>query len=310
MKIISLTDTLQQPSVVTIGFFDGVHLGHRHLIDEVRTIATQRQMAATAVTFDMHPRQVLQQDFVPQLLSTPDEKLSLLANTSIDQCCMLHFDRTMATLSAYDFMRQILRQRLNAHVLVTGYDNRFGHNRAEGFNDYVAYGQELGIEVVAGKPYEYQNMRVSSSLIRRSLAAGHIEQANQALGYTYTLSAPVTGGFAEGRRMGFRTANMNMNQITKMLPAQGAYATRVRIDGKGAWMPAMTNIGTRPTFGTTGTTIETYIFDFNSNLYNHTIEVAFCHYLRPEQHFADETALAAQLTQDEQQARQLLKVVL
>lgn len=306
MNIITQTDTQQQPSVVTIGFFDGVHLGHRHLISQVRTIAAQRQMATTAVTFDAHPRQVLQQDFIPQLLSTPQEKLALLADTGIDQCSMLHFDRDMAQLSAYDFMQQVLCLRLNARVLVTGYDNRFGHNRTEGFSDYVAYGKQLGIDVVAGTPYEYQNMRISSSLIRRYLAAGDIAHANQALGYTYTLSAPVTGGYAEGRRMGFRTANLDMSRIIKMLPAYGAYATRVRIDGQSEWLSAMTNVGTRPTFGRSDTTVETFILDFNGNLYGHTIEVAFCHYLRPERQFANEAELSAQLTADEQQSRQLL----
>lgn len=306
MNIITQTDTQQQPAVVTIGFFDGVHLGHRHLISEVRRIAAQRHMVATAITFDAHPRQVLQQDFVPQLLSTPEEKLALLADTGIDQCCMLHFDSDMATLSAYDFMQQVLHQRLNARVLVTGYDNRFGHNRTEGFNDYVEYGRHIGIDVVAGTPFEHGGMRISSSLIRKYLAAGNIEQANQALGYTYTLSAPVTGGYAEGRRMGFRTANLDMNHINKMLPAHGAYATRVRIDGNGVWLPAMTNVGARPTFGRSDTSVETFILDFDGNLYGHTIEVAFCHYLRPEKQFAGEAELTAQLTADEEQTRQLL----
>ena len=306
MNIISQNDTLQQPAVVTIGFFDGVHLGHRHLISEVRTVAEQRQMTAAAITFDTHPRQVLQQDFVPQLLSTPEEKLARLGDTGIEQCCMLHFDRSMAALSAFDFMQSVLRKRFNARVLVTGYDNRFGHNRAEGFDDYVEYGRQLGIDVVAGTPFEHNGMRISSSLIRRSLASGNIELANQALGYAYTLTAPVTRGYAEGRRMGFRTANMDMNRINKMLPAQGAYATLVRIDQDGAWLPAMTNIGIRPTFGNYGTTVETFIMDFSGNLYGHTIEVAFCHYLRPEKPFANEAELAKQLADDEQQTRQLL----
>lgn len=306
MNIITQTDTQQQPAVVTIGFFDGVHRGHHHLISEVRAIAAQRQMTAIAVTFDAHPRQVLQHDFIPQLLSTPQEKLRLLANTGIDQCCMLHFDRDMAQLSAHDFMQQVLRQRLNARILVTGYDNRFGHNRTEGFSDYVEYGKQLGIDVVAGTPYQYNGMRISSSLIRKYLAAGDIEHTNQALGYAYTLSAPVTSGYAEGRRMGFRTANLDMTGICKMLPAHGAYATRVRIDGQGEWLAAMTNVGTRPTFYRSDTTIETFIFDFNGNLYGHTLEVAFCHYLREEKQFAGEAELTAQLSADEQQARQLL----
>ena len=203
-------------------------------------------------------------------------------------------------------MRQVLREQVHARVLVTGYDNRFGHNRAEGFDDYVTYGRQLDIDVMAGTPFEHEGMRVSSSLIRRCLSEGDVDSARQALGYTYSLRAPIVSGYAEGRRMGFRTANLDMTHISKMLPARGVYATRVRIDDTGAWLPAMTNVGCRPTFGRTDTTIETYIFDFDASLYGHSLEVAFCHRLRDERRFADEAALAAQLADDERQARQLL----
>ena len=292
MKIITHTDTIPQPTVATIGFFDGVHLGHRHLIDDVRTIAAERKLATAVVTFDAHPRQVLQQDFIPQLLSTTDEKLEMLAATGVDYCVLLHFDRSLAALSAYEFMRQVLREQVHARVLVTGYD--------------VTYGRQLDIDVMAGTPFEHEGMRVSSSLIRRCLSEGDVDSARQALGYTYSLRAPIVSGYAEGRRMGFRTANLDMTHISKMLPARGVYATRVRIDDAGAWLPAMTNVGCRPTFSRTDTTIETYIFDFDASLYGHSLEVAFCHRLRDERRFADEAALAAQLADDERQARQLL----
>ena len=144
------------------------------------------------------------------------------------------------------------------------------------------------------------------SLIGRCLSEGDVDSARQALGYTYSLQAPIVSGYAEGRRMGFRTANLDMTHISKMLPSRGVYVTRVRIDDTGAWLPAMTNVGCRPTFSRTDTTIETYIFDFDASLYGHSLEVAFCHRLRDERRFADEVALTAQLADDERQARQLL----
>ena len=290
----------------TIGFFDGVHRGHQFMIDSLTTMAHAQGRQSLVITFDRHPRQVVHADYVPQLITTTDEKLQLLDTTAADRIEVLHFDAQMAQLSAYEFMRQVLHEKYGVAMLLTGYDNRFGHNRAEGFDDYVAYGRQLDIDVMAGTPFEHEGMRVSSSLIRRCLSEGDVDSARQALGYTYSLQAPIVSGYAEGRRMGFRTANLDMTHITKMLPARGVYATRVRIDDTGAWLPAMTNVGSRPTFGRTDTTIETYIFDFDASLYDHSLEVAFCHRLRDERRFADEAALAAQLADDERQARQLL----
>ena len=276
------------------------------MIDSLTTMAHAQGRQSLVITFDRHPRQVVHADYVPQLITTTDEKLQLLDTTAADRIEMLHFDAQMAQLSAYEFMRQVLHEKYGVAMLLTGYDNRFGHNRAEGFDDYVAYGRQLDIDVMAGTPFEHAGMRVSSSLIRRCLSQGDVDSARQALGYTYSLQAPVVSGYAEGRRMGFRTANLDMTHITKMLPARGVYATRVRIDDAGAWLPAMTNVGSRPTFGRTDTTIETYIFDFDASLYDHSLEVAFCHRMRDEQRFANEAALAAQLADDERQARQLL----
>ena len=150
MKTIYLNDNTAplEPSVATIGFFDGVHRGHQFLISHVRQEAARSGLQSLVVTFDRHPRQVLRKDYQPELLSTLDSKLLLLSKTGVDATALLHFDEAMASLSARDFMAQILRDRLNVRKLIIGYDNRFGHNRSEGFDDYVRYGRELGIEVI------------------------------------------------------------------------------------------------------------------------------------------------------------------
>ncbi len=298
---------IDQPTVATIGFFDGVHLGHRHLIAEVCAKAAATGRASAVVTFDVHPRQVLQPAFAPQLLSTAEEKLALLAETGVDYCCVLHFTRELAGLSASDFMSTMLYGQCHVRTLITGYDNRFGHNRSEGFADYVRHGAAMGMEVIQGTPFTVDGIRVSSSVIRRCLAQGDVATAGRCLGRYYTIEAPVVSGQQEGRRMGFRTANIDTTAIGKMLPRRGAYATRVRIDGQGEWLPAMTNIGTRPTFDGVGVTVETNILDFDADVYGHRLQVAFCHWLRDEQRFADEHELARQLSDDEQRVRQLLK---
>ena len=300
MKIITHTDTIPQPTVATIGFFDGVHLGHRHLIDDVRTIAAERKLATAVVTFDAHPRQVLQQDFIPQLLSTTDEKLERLAATGVDYCVLLHFDHSLAALSAYDFMRQVLSQRVNAQVLVTGYDNRFGHNRAEGFADYVRYGEEMGMKVLQNTPIDIDGLRVSSSLIRRLLAEGNILEANNCLGHPYSITGSVAHGFQEGRRIGFPTANIVPESAEKLVPGNGVYATRVSVEG-GEWMPAMLNIGTNPTFQRQQTTIEAHIIGFEGDIYGRKVRVEFGRKLRDEQRFESVEALQKQLEADKKE---------
>ena len=182
------------PCVATIGFFDGVHKGHRFLINHVIQEAVDSGLQSTVITFDQHPRQVLQSDYVPQMLSRFERKMSLLANTGIDNGVVLHFDKEIASLSSYDFMKNVLRDRLNVKKLVIGYDNRFGHNRDEGFDDYVRYGNELGIEVIRNQAFVLNGVNVSSSVIRSFLKEGEVEMAEMCLGYHYTIMGKVVHG--------------------------------------------------------------------------------------------------------------------
>ena len=366
--------------VATIGFFDGVHRGHRHLINKVMEMAHAHAQQSMVITFDRHPREVLQSDYQPQMLTTLNTKLRLLHETGVDRVEVLHFTRQLAALSARQFMAQVLKERLGVTTLVIGYDHRFGHNRAEGFDDYVRYGKELGIEVVqsfeltiafsevsnassevskvssevsnvssevassveesSSKACSFAGkfgMHVSSSAIRRLLKEGNVSRANLFLDRLHTITGCVTHGFAEGRKMGFPTANLDTTGYPLLIPANGVYGVWVKIgcadavmgkcevpnldgwpsempiptmDDHNGWLPAMLNIGTRPTFDGSTTTIEANIFDFNDDIYGQPMTIAFCFRLRNEQRFDSVEALEEQLHKDrkEVERRMFLKV--
>ena len=295
------------PCVATIGFFDGVHLGHRYLIDHVRQLAQAQGMSSKVVTFGTHPRQVVQTSFVPKLLSTPEEKLKLLHETGIDHTMVLNFDLNMAALTAREFMQRILKERLNVAQLVIGYDNKFGHNREESFEDYRRHGQAMGIHVVEAPQFAPDGAHISSSAIRNHLLEGRVKQANALLGYNYSLGGKVVPGFQEGRKMGFPTANLLVENPQKQLPQNGVYATLVEVEGYEHPLMGMTNIGNRPTFNGKGVTIETNILDFSADIYGQNMRVAFVERIRAEVKFSTIDELKAKMKEDEEAARQLIQ---
>lgn len=289
----------------TIGFFDGVHRGHQFMIDSLTTMAHAQGRQSLVITFDRHPRQVVHADYVPQLITTTDEKLQLLHATAADRIEMLHFDAQMAQLSAYEFMRQVLHEKYGVAMLLTGYDNRFGHNRAEGFDDYVRYGEEMGMKVLQNTPIDIDGMRVSSSLIRRLIVEGNITEASNCMGHPYSITGSVAHGFQEGRRIDFPTANIVPESAEKLVPGNGVYATRVSVEG-GEWMPAMLNIGTNPTFQRQQTTIEAHIIGFEGDIYGRKVRVEFGRKLRDEQRFKSVEALQKQLEADKKEVLMVL----
>lgn len=305
MIIVDETTRPLPPAVATIGFFDGVHCGHRYLIGRVINEARADGLASMVITFARHPRQVIDSHYVPRLLSTPEMKIERLAETGIDRCTVLDFDRRMAALTAREFMIHILSSRLNVRKLIIGYDNRFGHDRSESIDDYCAYGRTLGIEVIKSCGITVDGIRVSSSVIRNAIERGDLTEANRCLGYAYTLSAHVSHGFRNGHRLGFPTANLDMDEVCQLLPQIGVYATRVRIEGECELHPAMTSVGTRPTFDGTRLSVETYILDFDADLYGRKIEVAFLKRIRGEKKFADLQQLRTQMADDERHIREL-----
>lgn len=289
----------------TIGFFDGVHRGHQFMIDSLTTMAHAQGRLSLVITFDRHPRQVVHADYVPQLITTTDEKLQLLHATAADRIEMLHFDAQMAQLSAYEFMRQVLHEKYGVAMLLTGYDNRFGHNRAEGFADYVRYGEEMDMKVLQNTPIDIDGLRVSSSLIRRLIVEGNITEASNCMGHPYSITGSVAHGFQEGRRIGFPTANIVPESAEKLVPGNGVYATRVSVEG-GEWMPAMLNIGTNPTFQRQQTTIEAHIIGFEGDIYGRKVRVEFGRKLRDEQRFESVEALQKQLEADKKEVLMVL----
>ena len=301
LKAAAAPDGMQlQACVATIGFFDGVHRGHQFLIRHLVETARQDGLASTVITFDEHPRKVLQSDYQPEMLSTLDSKLLLLSKTEVDNAVVLHFDRQMAALSAREFMQQVLHDHLNVKKLFIGYDHRFGHNRADTFDDYVRYGEEMGIEVIKNEAFQIDGVNISSSVIRSFLKEGEIEMANRCLGYPYTIIGKVVNGYHEGRKLGFPTANLDMSHFGQLIPAPGVYAVNARMENTVVWKHGMMNIGTRPTFNGKGITLETHIFNFDGDIYNQLLLVSFVKRIRGERKFDGPEELALQLKEDEE----------
>ena len=293
----------------TIGVFDGVHAGHRQVIKRLISDAQFHHLASMVITFDRQPRQLFDPDFRPQLLTTQKEKERELERLGIDYLVVLPFTKEIASLSAYEFMWKILKEKLNVKLLITGYDNRFGHDRTEGFEDYVRYGEELGIRVHRGIELSIQDydVSVSSSSVRWLLSEkGEVDTAAVLLGHYYQLTGKVMPGEHIGHQLGFPTANLQPDDPFKLIPASGAYAVRATIGDHQEQWPAMMNIGTRPTFEGKRQTLEVHILEAVGNLYGQPMTVAFVRRLRAEQRFDTREALIAQLEHDRQTTEDIL----
>jgi riboflavin kinase/FMN adenylyltransferase len=296
----------------TIGVFDGVHAGHQQVIRRLVSDARFHHLASMVITFDRQPRQLFDPHFRPQLLTTQEEKEQELERLGIDILVVLPFTEEVASLSARDFMSQILKERLNVKLLQIGYDNRFGHDRTEGFEDYVRYGHELGIIVYHGVKMSFQgyDMAVCSSNIRSLLSEdGDVETAAVLLERPYQLSGKVMPGEHIGQQLGFPTANLQPNDPFKLIPASGAYAVLATISDCQEPLPAMMNIGTRPTFDGRNRTLEVNIFDFEGDLYGQTVLITFLSRLREERKFESPEALIRQLKEDREKVIKMIREI-
>lgn len=286
------------PCVATVGFFDGLHIGHRFLIEELKAIAKEQNLKSVVITFPMHPRKVLKSDFQPELLTTLDEKLVQLETTGIDTCIVLDFSIALAQLSAYQFLKTVLLEQYHVCTLLVGHDHRFGHNRTEAFPEYQKYGEALGMEVIQAKRYiTAEDKHISSSTVRQALRNGDIEHANRLLTYEYSFQGKVTGGFMVGREIGFPTANLLINDSEKLVPGIGVYAVRVKWNNQ--FYKGMMNIGIRPTLDNGGEiSVEVHIIDFDEDIYDETLEIDFIRKIRDEKKFNGIEDLIEQLKRD------------
>ena len=285
--------------VATIGMFDGVHRGHQFVLQHVVDEARQRGLLSMAITFDKTG---------PETLTPLAQKRILLMKTGIDRIEVLTFDDALKQMTARQFMQQVLRDQYGVKVLLTGYDNRFGHNRLEGFGDYVRYGKELGIEVksLPQAPSLREGEIASSSFIRQLVADGDVSKAGELLGHPYIIAGSVEHGEHIGTKLGFPTANIVMDDQCQLIPAAGVYAVKIRMENSMEWKHGMMNIGTRPTFDGQRQTLEVNVFRLKENLYGQQLQVAFIERLRGEQRFDNIEALKEQLRQDAIEAERIL----
>lgn len=300
-------------SAATIGSFDGVHRGHRFVMEQLVGLARQRGLAARVITFSNHPLQVLHPDVHPLLLTPTEEKVELLRQTGIDQITLLDFTPELAQMTAHDFMRSVLKEQWGVQVLMMGYDNHFGHDH-KSMADYRKEGETLGIEVVGCQECAGEE-GISSTAIRQALLDGRVEKANTLLGYPYFLQGTVVAGFQNGRRLGYPTANLQVYP-QKLIPQNGVYLVKCfPMTSKGemptggtacAW-DGMLNIGTRPTLHNgQQRSIEVHLFGFDGDLYGKTLRIQLLQHLRGEREFRSLDELKVQLEEDEKRCKQLI----
>ena len=292
-------------TILTLGTFDGVHIGHRKILDKLIQNTKNNEYESLVLTFFPHPRMVLEAQSDIKLLNTITEKTSLLDAIGIDNLVIHPFDKDFSRLTAEEFVTSILVDQFQIHKIIIGYDHRFGRNRTADINDLIEFGEKYGFEVEQISVKELNDISVSSTKVRTALAEGNISLANSYLGYDYFLSGKVIEGKRLGRTIGFPTANVEINGDYKLIPLNGVYIVKSILNGKTVY--GMMNIGYNPTVGGKKQTIEIHYFDFDADLYGQEIEVSILHYIRAEQKFESVAVLQQQLKSDQKTAFDYIK---
>lgn len=292
------------PTAITIGTFDGVHIGHRQILERLINNAKHANLNSVLVTFFPHPRMILQKESNLKLLNTLDEKIEILESLGLDYVIVHPFTKEFSRLSAIEFVRDILVNQLKAKKIIIGYDHRFGRNRNANINDLITFGNTLDFEVEEISAQEVDEVSVSSTKIRTALEEADIATANSYLGYAFMLTGIVKKGKGLGRQLDFPTANIKITEAYKLIPKNGVYVVRSFIGGK--TYHGMMNIGFNPTVKGKEKSIEVHFFDLNQDLYDKKIKVELLHHLRDEHKFDSVEDLKQQLAKDKQASLALI----
>lgn len=307
MKKYSSAATYQndRQSVVTIGTFDGVHLGHKAILKRLVETGKKEDLDSVVLTFFPHPRMVLQQNSDIKLINTIDERTELLEKTGLNHLIIHPFTHAFSRLTALEYVRDILVNRLKAKKIIIGYDHRFGRNRNANIENLKEFGEIYDFEVEEISAKELDDVAISSTKIRKALNEGDIETANNYLGYNFMVSGEIVRGKALGRTINYPTANLNLKEKYKLVPKNGVYIVQSIIDTKKVF--GITSIGTNPTVGGKEKTIETYFLNFNKDLYEKELTIEFLKHIRDEATFDSIEILRQEIIKDELFAKQFLK---
>ncbi len=296
---------ISNSSVVTIGTFDGVHIGHLAILNRLIKTAQKENLESVVLTFFPHPRMVLQKDADIKLINTIEERKRLLEKTGLDQLIIHPFSKEFSRLTALEFVRDILVNQLHLKKIIIGYDHRFGRNRNATIEDLKEFGKTYDFEVIDISAQQLEEVSISSTKIRTAIKEGNIETTNKYLGYPFMLSGTIVKGRGIGKTLDFPTANLQIEEEYKLIPKEGVYVVQSQISGKKVF--GITNIGTNPTVGGTQQTIETYFLDYNEDLYHQHIQLEFLSRIRDEKKFNSVEDLKNAIQEDEIFARNYIE---
>ncbi len=291
-------------TIITIGTFDGVHIGHKEILKKLTLEAEKLHLESIILTFFPHPRMVLQKESDIKLINTIDERVSIFSKTALNHLIIHPFTKEFSILSAESFVKNILVDRLNVKKIIIGYDHRFGKNRTANIDDLKKYGKIYAFEVEEITAQELNKVAVSSTKIRKALESGDLEKANSYLGYPFMLNGTIVKGKGIGKTINFPTANLHIEETYKLIPKNGVYIVKSEIENKEVF--GIMSIGTNPTVGGKNRTIETYFLDIEKDLYGKKIEIEMLSKIRDEETFESLDALQMAIKNDEHIARKYL----
>lgn len=297
--------SLTKPCVLTVGTFDGVHIGHQKILQRVVNEAKKLNLDSAVLTFFPHPRMVLQKEMNIRLINTIGEREKIIKNLGINQLVIYPFSKEFSRLTAQEYIEEILIKKLNVKKIIIGYDHRFGRNRTASITELKEFGKKYHFTVEEISKQDIDEVAVSSTKIRNALKEGNIETANKYLGRPYSLSGVVQQGKGLGKKLGFPTANLAIPESYKLIPKHGVYIVESTYNGKKIF--GMTNIGTNPTFNETKENIETYFFDLDEDLYGKTFRIKFLKRIRDEKKFTTVEALIKAMETDKLYTQTFIK---